>query len=85
MPAKLEVLMVRIEQSYIRGRRPAVKLVYVRLREADGPLAQHEIADDLGLGIRCVREALNELVTDGLVKEEYNLENLREKHYYLID
>ncbi|MDL0127091.1 hypothetical protein [Halobacterium salinarum] len=72
---------MRIENHDVREMRPTAKLVYVTIRDADGALAQHEIAERSSLNARGVRDVLDELVAAGLVEAEHNLADLREMHY----
>lgn len=63
--------------------RPTAKLVYATIRDAERPLAQHEVADRTNLNARGVRDVLEDLEEEGLVKVALNFDDLRENQYSL--
>ena len=73
----------RIENPAVRRMRPTAKLVYATIRDAERPLAQHEVADRTNLAARGVRDVLEDLEDEGLVHVALNLEDMREKQYSL--
>jgi len=73
----------RIENPAVRGMRPTAKLVYATIRDAERPLAQHEVAARTSLNDRGVRAVLEDLEEADLVEVALNLNDLREKQYSL--
>ncbi len=73
----------RIQHPVVRGMRPTAKLVYATIRDAERPLAQHEVADRTNLDARGVRDVLEDLEDEDLIHVALNLKDMREKQYSL--
>lgn len=68
----------------IADEPPSVKLVYLMLKDEQGTMSQHEVADRVEMDVRQTRAALATLRQYGLVEERPNLRDLREKQYGVV-